>query len=147
MPGMLLNARGIMDQEQIVKVLLAGPLYALAVLQIFGPHRLWSRDSFKIFLWGMLFAVAAPPVLMVAGAIPIAKPGPEPVLERVWQMAFIWLMLFALAAVGRLGVLIARYVWRRRPRPQPLTPPSPEPSPSQPSPAPPLEGDRSGLHH
>ena len=119
--------------EQVVKVLLAGPLYALAAVQVFGPHKLWSRDSFKIFLWGMLFAVVAPPLLMLLGAMAIQKPGPDPILERIWQMAFIWLMLFTLAAVGRLGVLMVRYVWRRRPRPQPAPPP--------------IEGDRTGLHH
>lgn len=131
--------------EQVVKVLLAGPLYALAVVQLFGSHRLMSRESVRIFLWGALFAVVAPPLLMLAGAIPVVKPGPEPIVERIWQMGFIWLMLFALAAVGRLGVLIVRYVWRRRPRPQP---PAPPPTSSKaPAPPPRIEGDRTGIHH
>jgi len=131
--------------DQVVKVLLAGPLYALTAVQIFGAHRLWSRDSLKIFLWGLLFTVVAPPLLMLVGLIPITKPGPEPVVERVSQMAFIWLMLFTLAAVGRLGVLIVKYVWRRRPRPQ--KPSQPERRPAAPPSPPPVEGDRTGVHH
>jgi hypothetical protein len=134
--------------EQVVKVLLAGPFYALAAVQIFGPHKLWSRDSLRIFLWGMLFAVVAPPLLALVGVIAIQKPGPEPIIERIWQMGFIWLMLFTLAAVARIGVMMVKFAWRRRPRPQPIRPPEPAPrEPATPPPPPPVRPDTSGLPH
>ena len=130
--------------EQVVKVLLAGPLYALAAVQVFGPHRLWSRDSLKIFLWGMLFAIVSLPFWSLVGVAKVAA-GPEPYFEMGARMVRIWLIFFTLAAVGRLGVMIVKYVWRRRPRPQPIRPPEPaRPEPLTPSPA---ERDHGGLPH
>jgi hypothetical protein len=101
--------------DQVVKVLLMTPLYVLGAIELFAVRKLVSRDSFKVFIWGMAFAIASLPLWALIGVADVA-PGPEPYVEMGGRLIRIWLILFTLAVVGRVGLLIVKYVWRRRPR-------------------------------
>jgi hypothetical protein len=107
--------------DQVVKVLLAGPLYVLGAIQLFGAHRLWNLKSFKILAAGIGFAVITFPLLFLVG-IADAPAGLEPHLEMGGRLVRIWLIVFTLASVARIGLLIVKYVWKRRPRAQSYQP-------------------------
>ena len=101
--------------DNVVTILLAGPLYLLGALQLFGAHRLWTWRSIKILFWGLVVAALGFPLLFLVRVVD-AAPGIEPHLEMGGRLVRIWLIVFTLASVARIGLLIVKYVWRRRPR-------------------------------
>lgn len=103
--------------EQVVTILLAGPLYVLGAIQLFGSHRLWTWRSLKILAAGVGFAVVSFPLLFLIRVVH-AAPGLDPHVEMGGRLVRIWLIVFTLASVARIGLLIVKYVWDRRPRAQ-----------------------------
>ncbi|MBX7247840.1 MAG: hypothetical protein K1X35_02190 [Caulobacteraceae bacterium] len=101
---------------QVITAVLAGPLLLLGLYELFGVRRLFSADSAKVFVWGLLFALVAFPLLVFFGAVDV-EPGRDILIELAGRMVRIWLSIFGLAVAGRWGIAICRWLWARRPRP------------------------------
>ena len=98
-----------------IRIVLFGPLIVLAAVQLFAVRKLFSAHSMKVFLWGLAFSAVATPLLGLLGNVSF---GPQDV-DFVWaalRLMRIWLMLFGLAVLARLGAMAALYAWSRRPR-------------------------------
>ena len=103
-------------EGQLITAALTGPMFLLALYELFGVKKLFSAGSLKIFLWGLALAVVSYPALAFIGVVGVEQ-GRDTLFLMIGQAVRIWLFLFGMAVVGRWGLAIARWVWSRRPRP------------------------------
>ncbi len=95
--------------------LLYGPLLALGAVQLFGVRRLFGVETLKTLLWGLAFAMVGVPLMSVIGGLD-APATPETFVMAGLRMIRIWLIVWTMAMATRIGWMLFRYAWRRRPR-------------------------------
>jgi len=103
-----------MDPRLLIAITV-GPLAALGAYQLLGVRKLVSWDSAKTAFWGAVYALLVMPALALATLVPV-EPIDVMFREHGARLLRIWAIVFGLAVAARIGSMLARWLWRKRPR-------------------------------